>query len=143
MDELLQFLLQHGSFLYKEYGCKFIDSRVSKSFGGDAYLILATDKVRFRMVRDRAQLFGDFQKPGSTAEDEAFSIDIIRMHITGEADYNTSLNTKNAMFVKDHFRNIENMFDSGSFLETRKQLNYLKAERAKKLFGKKSMKKGT
>jgi hypothetical protein len=135
MDELLQFLLQHGSFLYKECGCRFVDSRVSDSFGGDAFLILATDNVRVRLVRDRAQLFGDFQKPEASAEDEAFSIDIVRQHLTGEVDYDTFLNAKNASFVRSHFRSVERLFDQATFAETRRKLQRLKAERAKKLFG--------
>jgi hypothetical protein len=94
MDEILEFLLRHCSFLYKDLGFRFVDSQCSKSFGGDAFLILASDKVRFRFVRDRGQLFADFQEPTSGAKAEWFSIDIVRKHLTGESDYKAEMNPK-------------------------------------------------
>lgn len=135
MDEILEFLLRHCSFLYKDKGCRFVDSRSSKSFGGDAFLILASDKVRFRFVRDRGQLFADFQEPTSSADDEWFSIDIVRKQLTSEPDYYSEMNPENAAFLKKHFSEIEKLFESSSLAVTRKQLHKLEAERAKKFFG--------
>jgi len=135
MDDILEFLVRYGSFLYKDMSCRFVDSQVSSSFGGDAFLILATDKVRFRLVRDRGQLFGDFQEVSAVPNDEWFSIDIVRKHLTGEPGYYSELNSENAVFLKEHFRSIENLFESSSLTETQKQLHKLEAERAKELFG--------
>jgi len=135
MDEILEFLLKHGSFLYKEKGCKFVDSRCSNSFGGDALLVLASDKIRFRLVRDRSQLFADFQEVDPLSDDEWFSIDIVRKHLTGELEYQSEMTPENAKFVRENFEEIESLFDPTCLTVTRKQLHKLEAERAKKLFG--------
>ncbi|OWU65928.1 MAG: hypothetical protein CBB60_002165 [Armatimonadetes bacterium Cent15-Ar3] len=135
MDEILEFLLRHCSFLYKDLGCRFVDSQCSKSFGGDALLILASDKVRFRFVRDRGQLFADFQGPTAGTDDEWFSIDIVRKHLTGESEYHSEMNPENIAFLKERFSEIEGLFQPSSLTATRKQLHKLEAERAKRLFG--------
>jgi hypothetical protein len=135
MDEILNFLLHQASFLYKEFGFRFVDSQVSKSFGGDAFLVLATEKLRFRLVRDRGQLFGDFQDAAYSSKNEWFSIDIVRKRVTGEADYFPELNSDNAAFLRNHFGAIEKLFDKATLVETRKQLHKLETERARKLFG--------
>lgn len=135
MDEILEFILRHCSFLYKEFECRFVDSRCSKSSGGDAFLILASDRVRFRIVRDRGQLFADFQEPTSNDDDEWFSIDIVRKHLTGESDYHSEMTLDNVGFLKNYFGEVENLFKPSSFADTRKQFHKLEAERARALFG--------
>jgi hypothetical protein len=135
MDEILRFLLYHGSFLYNDLGLRFVDSRVSKSFGGDSWLILANDRVRFRMVRDRAQLFADFQMATSAARDEWFSIDIVRKYLTTESGYCPELNSENAEFLRERWSDIEELFGENAITDTRKHLHRLEAERAKKMFG--------
>lgn len=135
MDEILRFLLYHGSFLYNDLGLRFVDSRVSKSFGGDSWLILANDRVRFRMVRDRAQLFADFQMATSAARDEWFSIDIVRKYLTNESGYCPELSSENAEFLRERWSDIEELFGENAITDTRQHLHRLEVERAKKMFG--------
>ena len=136
MDEILEFLLHQASFLYKGYGCKFVDSEVSKSFG-NAFLDLITEKVRFRLIRDRGQLFGDFTDVTSPLDKKIkfFSIGVVRKYLTGEMEFFDELNANNATFLQKHFLNIEKLFDPSTLIETRKQLHKLEIERSKKLFG--------
>ena len=135
MDEILQYLLAHASFLYKEFGFRFVDSAVSDSFGGDAYLILANDKLRMRLVRDRDQLFADFQCSDSSGGKEWFSIDIVRRFLTGEREYFAELDASNARFLRERLRGIEEAFDPVVFDATQRELHRLEKERSKFLFG--------
>jgi hypothetical protein len=135
MDEILQFLLIHASFLYKEFGFRFVDSRVSSSFGGDAWLVLANETIRFRLVRDRGQLFGDFQEATSNSNAEWFSIDIVRQHLTGESQLFSELDSNNADFLRNRLSDIQQLFKQEVLSDTKKSLHKLEAKRAKQLFG--------
>lgn len=134
MDEILRFLLQHGSFLYKEFGFRFVDSQVSNAFGGDAFLILAKDTVRLRLVRDRGQLFADFQETPSNGK-EWFSIDIVRKYIAKEHEYFSELDSNNAKFLRERLPDIEAAFRPATFDKIRREFQKLEKERAKSLFG--------
>src|SRR5688500_11023234 len=118
MDEILQFLLVHASFLYKEFGFRFVDSRVSSSFG-DAWLILANETMRFRLVRDRDQLFGDFQASTSSGKGEWFSVDIVRQHLTGEREYFSVLDSNNAEFLRARLTDIQKLFEGETLKVTK------------------------
>ncbi|MDL2320843.1 hypothetical protein LJC47_00640 [Desulfosarcina sp. OttesenSCG-928-B08] len=76
MDEILKFILDHCSFLYKKFGFKFVDSLLSESFGGDALLVLEAHGMQIQFIRDRSQLIF-LLKPKDTKE--WCSIDIFRM----------------------------------------------------------------
>jgi hypothetical protein len=135
MDEILQFLLIHASFLYKEFGFRFVDSRVSSSFGGDAWLVLANETIRFRLVSDRNQLFGDFQPLTSDIKGEWFSVDIVRKHLTDENEYFSILDSNNADFLRARLADIQKLFEGETLNITKKSLHALEAKRAKHLFG--------
>lgn len=134
MDEILQFLLAHASFLYKKFGFRFVDSRVSSSFG-DAWLILANETLRFRLVRDRGQLFADFQPSTPGAQAEWFSIDIVRKHLSDENEYFPALDPNNAEFLRSRMNEIQDLFGADALSGTQKALHALEAKRAKHLLG--------
>ena len=124
MDEILAFLLNRASFLYKELGFRFVDSRYSTSFGGDSLL-----------VRDRSQLFGDFQSAAPMPKDKWFSIDVVRHRLTGESECPSELDDENMTFLRNQIGEIEKLFVESNLASTCNELRKLEAERAKKLFG--------
>jgi hypothetical protein len=132
MDDILKFILAYCSFLYKDWGFKFIDSEVSKSFGGDSFLVLAINGLQVRFVRDRGQLFFDF-KPDNTKV--WYSIDLMRELINEEGEFHSLMDEENAIFLRDNFKKILNLFSSENLSETEKRLDELKVIRSKKLFG--------
>lgn len=137
MDKIIELLLHSASFLYNEYSCRFVDSQVSKSFGGDAVLVLATEKLRLRLISDRSQLFCDFTDTSSDlgAKCKWFSIGVVRKYLTCETEFFDELDVGNISFLQREFHNIEDMFYKSSLLETQKELHKLEVERAKRLFG--------
>ena len=135
MDKILRFLLKHCSFLYKEYGYKFTDSRVSDSFGGDAFLALSSDSLKVRFCLDRGQLFFDFQSKHKNGSNSWYSIDIVRQLVTKEESYFSLMDKENAIFLKRNIDKIHELFSNQQIKETTKELNKLKRIRSKKLFG--------
>lgn len=135
MDEILIFLLNRGFFLYKELGFRFVDSRYSTSFGGDSFVVLTNDRVRFRIIRDRSQLFGDFQPVEQMGKERWFSIDVVRHRVTGEGDCSSELNDGNVAFIRERISDIEEVFSSAHVSASLKELAKLEKRRAKEMFG--------
>jgi len=135
MDEILTLLVGRCSFLYKDRGCRFSDSKVFESFGGDAWLTLSTNYLRLKFVRDRGQIFLDFQRVSDKGDKFCYSIDIVRQFVTGEKGCSSELNPGNVDFLKTRFAEIEELFSSKDFLKIRNQLDELKRLRSKDLFG--------
>lgn len=134
MDQILTFFLKYCSFLFTKCGCRFTDSEVSTSFGGDAWLILSAKNVRLRFVSDRGQLFLDFQSVGDQCDKSWYSIDIVRQLVNGEDRYHAQMDEGNAEFLKSHFAKIEELFSAESFPKVRRRLVKLEQLRSKRLF---------
>jgi hypothetical protein len=135
MIEILRYIIEHCAFLLAPGGYRFIDSRVYDSFGGDAYLILSSDSLKLRFVRDRAQLFLDLQGPNGSAEEDWYSIDIVQRYFTGETRDTAELDAEYAAFLEANLSNIEQRFGSDSIGTTAKELSSLRKAQAKELFG--------
>ena len=135
MKDILQFLMAYCSFLYENNRFKFVDSRVASSFGGDAFLVLASDSLKIRFVRDRGQLFLDFQSLQHGKEADWFSIDVLHRLVTGEKQESAELTGDYASFLRENLEEIESRFSSDRLTDTVKELRKLEQTRAKELFG--------
>lgn len=132
MDDILKFLLKNCSYLYNSFGFRFVDSKVSDSFGGDALLVLANDSVQVRFVRDRGQLFFDLQPKGFK---NWYSIDLIRAMVGNQEVFKSVMDEDNAIFLKSNFKAILNSFSQGRTKGTIEKLEKLKKVRSRQLFG--------
>lgn len=136
MQEILEFIVAHCSFLWASGQYRIVESQVTRSFGGDAYLVISSNGLRLRFVRDRSQLFLDFQEGSPGPKDEWYSIDLVRRLITGERQSTAELNEDYVGFLQDFFGEIESRFSDPDVLpNTKQQLHDLKRVRAKELFG--------
>lgn len=135
MTEILRFLVDRVPFLYAPGRFRFVDSGTSTSFGGDAFLTLASDVLRIRMVRDRGQLFMDVQSVGETGDLAWYSIDVVRWLITGEQPASAELSADDAAFLETHLDEIERRFSQEEAPTTIAALTDLEKKRAKELFG--------
>lgn len=136
MDAILNFILTHLSFLYKEFKFVFVDSLVSDSFGGDAYLVLSSENLKLRFVSDRDQLFLEFQSKIAEGKNSWHSIDVIKQLTTNEICDNAILDENHARFLKAKFPEIYRLFFSENAKETIIKLKKLEKERAKRMFAK-------
>jgi hypothetical protein len=135
MVEILLYLAKHCAFLFRPGWFRFVDSRVDESFGGDAYVVLASDSLRLRFVRDCGQLLLDFQSTERTGEKHWFSIDVVQRLITGEKRPSAELDAEYAAFLEENLTDIERRFGQNNLSETVKTLRELERVRAKELFG--------
>ncbi|MBN1852517.1 MAG: hypothetical protein JW829_07320 [Pirellulales bacterium] len=131
MNELLTYLVSRLSFLYNQYGARFVDSQVR---GPHASIVLEAYELRLRLVRDRSQIFVDFQSSENPSEDDWFSFDMIRQLLTGEIVDSAEMDDEKAQFIDDHFREIVDAFIPSRRKETEGKLHEYEHARAERLF---------
>lgn len=129
MDQLLAYLIKHLSFLYQDHGYKLVDSEV---LGADAVLVLASEEMRIRLIRDRGQLFLDFQ--AADGLDEWYSVDILWHHLRGEPRRSSELDDAYVEFVATRLEDIEGLFTSGDLVAVHNRLHDLELERSQHLW---------
>jgi hypothetical protein len=78
MTQILAFIATHMGFLWQGAHFRIVGSEVTTSNGGDAYLMVESDVLRMRFVRDRGQLLLDFQPSARGPSSSWFSVDLIR-----------------------------------------------------------------
>jgi hypothetical protein len=122
-------------FLWSGAKFKIVGSEVSTSNGGDALLLVESDRLRLRFACDRTQLLLDIQPRGTSSPNEWFSIDLVRRLLLGTREVSAVLDESYAAFIRDHLEEIERRFSDGNWVETRSQLHALKVKRAKEMFG--------
>jgi hypothetical protein len=132
MNELLTYLIARLSFLYNEYGARFINSQVR---GPHALLVLQADNIRLRLVRDRSQLFVDFQSSEGSSADDWFSFDMVRQLLTGTIVDSAEMDDEKAQFIHDNFSAIVEAFSAAKREQTENKLHEYERARAERLFG--------
>jgi hypothetical protein len=136
MQDLLEHLVRYWSFLWVSARYRITDSRTSTQFGGDAYLVVASDALRLRFVRDRGQLFLDLQPPWAGKTAEWYSVDLVYRLVTSRRRESAELDEDYVALVRDRLAEIESLFSNKeSFEATKVELDKLKKTRTKEMFG--------
>jgi hypothetical protein len=135
MTRILTFIANFMGFLWVEGKYKIVGSEVSTSNGGDALLLVESTRLRMRFVSDRTQLLLDLQSADTPLPGEWFSIDRIRRMFLGAREVSAVLDQSYAAFIEKYLDEIEEMFSSENWPQTRSQLKALKVKRAKEMFG--------
>jgi hypothetical protein len=135
MTLILAFIAAHMGFLWEEACFRIVGSEVTTINGGDALLVVESQSVRMRFVRDRGQLFLDLQPLEGGKPEEWFSIDLIRRLQFGRPEASAELDPGYASFVRDGLDDIEASFREPAWRSTGAKLRNLKAKRAKEMFG--------
>jgi hypothetical protein len=134
MEEILQYLMKNCSFLYSPNQFRFVDSDSSESFG-NAFMVLEHKDLRLKFIKDRGQLFLDFQPTSSTRKLDWFSIDIVMQLVTGNIEPSSQMDAAKAKFLKSNLDEIQRRFSKANLEGTLKKLRELERQRAKRLFG--------
>jgi hypothetical protein len=135
MAELLRFIATQLMFLFDEGRYRIVDSRSGKP-AGDGLVVVESEAVRLRFVRDRSRLSADIQ-PCVDGVDDWFGIGVARRWILGERPGYDHLDESSVAFLRDHLGRIETEWSTSSGRET--GLHRMRAERsarADELFGK-------
>jgi hypothetical protein len=133
MTAILEFLVAHLAFLYAPGRYRFVDSLSGEGFG-DAYVVLESDAMRLRMIRDRGQLFMDFEPLDGDDDEDWFAIDVVRRLLTGERQETSELSPDYAAFLERELDEIERRFSAAERDETVRALKELERVRAKEQF---------
>ena len=133
MEEFIQYVKKHFSFLFSPYQFRIIESQSSESFG-NALVILEYEDLLLKIVKDRDQIFLDFQPASNKSKLNWFSIDIVKQMITGKIEQTAEMNPRNIEFLKDNLDQIKQLFSKENTLDTIKVLKKLERELAKRLF---------
>ena len=133
MEEFIQYVKKHFSYLFSPYSFRIIESQSSESFG-NALIILEYEDLLLKIVKDRDQIFLDFQPASKKGKLNWFSIDIVKQMITGKIEPSAEMNPKNTEFLKNNLDKITQIFSKESTPNTIQELKKLERERAKRLF---------
>ena len=137
MDDILKHIVRYWSFLWLGARYRIIDSMVSTHFGGDAYLVVASDSLRLRFVRDRGQLFLDLQPAWAAKQAEWYSSDLVHRLVVKKTLESAELSDRVVRFFSENLRDIEALFATReAFKVTKVELDRLKNIRAKEMFPK-------
>lgn len=134
MRALLEFLLAQCLFLFDGNRYRFVDSESSDSFGGNASITLTGESLRIRLVRERGQIFADFQPLGLRGKQDWFSIDVVRRLIIDEQSWLSIMDRDNVEFLREHLGEIEQLFLENEQKQTLATLKGIEKLRAKEIF---------
>jgi hypothetical protein len=123
----------HFSFLFSPFQFRIIESQSSVSFG-NAEVILKHEDLLLKIVKDRDQIFLDFQPSSKKGKLNWFSIDIVKQMITGKVEPSAEMNPRNIEFLKNNLAKIKQLFLKENTPDNIKELKKLERKRAKRLF---------
>lgn len=135
MVELLKVLAEWLGFFFVKAGYRLIDSEAGASYG-DAWIEFASDKLAWRIVRDRSQIFLECG-PSESAHKrrEWYSTDVLVRLITGRSVPTSELSEEAARWIEGNLADIEARFAHERLEDTQRELKRLERLRAKELFG--------
>lgn len=133
MTLILAFIATHMGYLWEHARFRITGSEVTTVNGGDSFLLVESEVLRLRFVRDRGQLLLDFQPVSDGAE--WFSVDLIRRLLLGKPETSGLLDESYAAFIGRRLDDIEDRFRNDQWPGTQAELKRLKVKRSKELFG--------
>ncbi|GAA2221930.1 hypothetical protein GCM10010413_12880 [Promicromonospora sukumoe] len=135
MDQILEFLAAHMSYLWRDARFRITDSDVTTSNGGNSTVVIESKILRIRLETDRRQLFLDFQPVRTNRPRDWYSVEIVRRYFFGEPDVPSMVDASIAEFIGDNLDDIESRFSPEQWESTRESLKELERKRSKKMWG--------
>lgn len=135
MVELLKVLAEWLSFFFVENRYRLVYSEVGTTYG-DALVEFASDRLRWRLIRDRSQILLNCRPARGKYKDwEWFSTDLLIRLITGRRVESAVLTEEMARWFYANLSDIEERFAADRLEQTVRDLKQLTRVRAKELFG--------
>lgn len=137
MAELLRFVAAHLMFLLEPGRYRIVDSRSGQS-PGDGLVIVESECVRLRFVRDRSEMHADIQ-PCLGDGDDWFGIGVARRWLLGERPGFDYLDDSAVIFLREYLNGLETEWSTAAGREAGlHRLREERAARADELFGRPS-----
>jgi hypothetical protein len=135
MTQILLFIATHMGYLWTDARFRITGSDVATSFGGDALLLVESERLRLRFVSDRAQLLLDLQPADLDGDRDWYSIDLVRRLFLGHREESAVLDPSYAEFMREHLDAIEALFSEDRWPVTRAELQKIMVKLSKEMFG--------
>lgn len=133
MNELLKFLIAELSFIYDDYGSRFVDSRRDRS---SAFVTLETrERIRVRLTLDRGEMLLHFQPAHVDRPDRWISFGSLLELTTGDALESEVLTSDLCRLAKNFFADILDALSPGKLKQSERTLHELAKARTKRAFG--------
>lgn len=120
-------------FLCKNCGFILTEQSISSSFE-DVIVVLQTNQIQIRFVRDRGNWFIEIN--GEEQTNEWYDISILKEYLTKKNDDSTLVLDEQIKFLKDNLNEIKQIFSNQNISASRVFLDQCRKERAKRLFPK-------
>lgn len=134
MAELLRFISTNLMFLFDAGGYRIVDSRSGQP-SGDGLVVVESEFLRLRFVRDRSQMHVDLQLRKCDGEDW-FGLGVVRRWLLGDRPGFDHLDESSALFLRDNLERLEDEVSRGSGCNhALARLRDERAARADELFG--------
>lgn len=123
--------------LMEQWQFRLVETAQSRSFD-NAFVVLQSDDVRMRIVRDRSQVFVDFAS--STEPETWFDLDILLRLLKSALPHVGALQAARnvadaAERIKKYYPEIRELFSASRFDENKVRLHALKRARTRERFG--------
>ena len=128
MQKILEFIVNHFSFLWAPHTYSIVDSTCSGYGEGDAYVTIVSEDLRLFFTYDRSQLLLTVG-PVKGSLDKLVDIDHIYELRTGQYFEKTLLRPEYADFLRDNHEWVKNLFTDEHIKETHAQLSKLYQKR--------------
>ncbi len=125
MKDILEFIIAHCAFLYESAGFRFVHSVYSSTFGGSAYVVMASEHLRLRFMFDCGQLSLELQGVHERGENHWYAIDVVEQLVTGRPVPRGELSPARARFLAEHLDAVRARFVRDELAETRIALRKL------------------
>ena len=133
MTSLLPLIEKEAGFLLQDYHFNVKETVESESFG-NAAVYLESPILTISFIRDRSQLFLNFQSKFDKRS-EWFSFDLIKKLLDPQLDYYGIMDEANFKFLREHFEEIVGLYSPEKVAATLQKLKAVQKDRTKKMFG--------
>ena len=129
--------MKQAPFLFSETQFRVVRLEYSSESFGNAIMVLEDKDLRIQFVKDRGQIFLDFQAPTTKHPHKNwFSIDIVKQKITGKIAASSEIIPENIEFLRKNLEEIKDLFSPSKLDDTLGKLDQLQRDRAKRMFSK-------
>jgi hypothetical protein len=134
-EEFKKYIMKQAPFLFSGTQFRIIELEYYPEHFGNALMLIEDEEIRIHFVRDKDQVFIDFQAP--TMRDPRknwYHINIVKQLITGKIETSCEIVTRNIEFLRDNLEKIKEAFSASQLEDTVAKLKELQHEQSKRMF---------
>jgi hypothetical protein len=113
---------------------RFVDSKADGISGGNAYVVLESDSMRIRLIKEYGKLYIEFQSVHSIRE-RWFTWDVIRELLLHKPESQAILDVEGSVQLEQLLPSLESAFSASNYIISEARLEELERKRSQRLFG--------